>query len=324
MQIEIQRKSGVPLYLQVKRQIERLVRMGLWEKGKKLPTERELAKALRVSRNTISTAYKELEDEGVLYSHQGRGTFVAETDFSVPGQSRKERLLQMIDLAIDETLNLGFSLEEFVSLVKARAEEKKELLQHIKVGFVECNREQLDYFSKELELGAGAKIVPVLLSEYRHSPPEVNLRLRDADLVVTTFFHLNEVRELVNDRRKEVLGIALVAQMETMVKIARLPKGKRVGLICISEPFAERVVKSIANAGISELDIVTTTVRNEDRLRAFLAEVDAVIVSPGRKREIESLLPREMEVIEFIYRPDTGSVNLLESVLLERRQEKVN
>ena len=43
-------------------------------KGKKLPTERELAKALRVSRNTISTAYKELEDEGVLYSHQGRGT----------------------------------------------------------------------------------------------------------------------------------------------------------------------------------------------------------------------------------------------------------
>ena len=48
-------------------------------------------------------------------------------------------------------------------------------------------------------------------------------------------------------------------------------------------------MKSIANAGISELDIVTTTVRNEDRLRAFL--VDAVIVSPGRKREIEACYP---------------------------------
>jgi len=324
VQIEIQRRSGVPLYLQVKRQIERLVRMGIWEKGKKLPTERELAKALYVSRNTISTAYKELEEEGVLYSHQGRGTFVAETDFSTHGQTRKDRLLQMIDMAIDETLNMGFSLEEFVALVKSRAEEKKELLQHIQLGFVECNREQLDYFSKELELGAGAKIVPVLLADFRQAPYEVNQRLRDADIVVTTFFHLNEVRELVNDPSKEVLGIALVAQLDTMVKIARLPKGKRVGLVCISEPFAERVQKSIANAGISELDIVSPTMRDEERLRAFLAEVDAVIVSPGRKREVERLLPREMDVIEFIYRPDTGSVNLLESVLLERRQEMVN
>ncbi len=320
MQLEIHRRNGVPLYLQVKRQIERFIRMGIWEKGKKLPTERELAKTLGVSRNTVSTAYKELEVEGVLESHQGRGTFVAETDFSIQAENRRERLMELIDLAIDESLNLGFSLDEFVALVKSRSEEKKELLHHIKVAFIECNREQLDYFAKELGLGAGVTMVPILLSDLRDHTEEVNEQLRETDLVVTTFFHLREVRDLIEDPKKEVLGIALDPQLDTMVKIARLPKGKRVGLVCRSEAFSERVKKSMANAGINELEIAVFTERKPERLRRFLDGLYAVITSPGRKKEVERLLPRDMEVIEFIYRPDTGSINMLESVLLERRE----
>lgn len=76
--ILVNKRSGVPLYLQVKKQILDQIRSGKIKVGSKMPTERELATSLGVSRNTISSAYNELEKEGIIKSYQGKGTFVIE------------------------------------------------------------------------------------------------------------------------------------------------------------------------------------------------------------------------------------------------------
>jgi len=55
---DLNRKGGLPIYLQVKRKIESLISSGQWDKGRRLPTERALAAQLRVSRNTVSLAYR--------------------------------------------------------------------------------------------------------------------------------------------------------------------------------------------------------------------------------------------------------------------------
>jgi len=320
MELQVNKKSGTPIYLQLKRQIDHLVKMGIWPAGMQLPTERELAEILGVSRNTVSAAYKELESEGILVSQQGRGTFVAASE-AANSMGKQERLAQMLDTVIDESLDLGIDLDTLATLARQRIEERRELLGRVKVAFIECNREQLDYFTKELELGSGVSIVPVLLSDLQCESDRLLPELLGMDLVVTTFFHLDEVREMVAGR-VETLGIALDPQLGTIVRIARLPKGIRVGLVCISEPFAERVEKSIANAGIEGLTITHTTTRDEDELRRLLAQVDACIVSPGRKAEVERLVAPGTDVIEFIYVPDAGSVNRLKAVLSELRTKK--
>ena len=74
--IKINKDSSVPLYLQIKKQIINLLKENILKVGDKMPTERELSDKLGVSRNTISTAYNELEQESILRSYQGRGTFV--------------------------------------------------------------------------------------------------------------------------------------------------------------------------------------------------------------------------------------------------------
>src|SRR5690554_6939307 len=76
--MRIERKSDIPIYIQVKNQIIDAIKNSRIKIGEKLPTERELSQRLKVSRNTISAAYDLLEQEGVLISYQGRGTFVAE------------------------------------------------------------------------------------------------------------------------------------------------------------------------------------------------------------------------------------------------------
>lgn len=320
--IELQRKGGLPIYLQVKKKIEQLISSGYWKKGQRLPTERALAATLGVSRNTVSLAYRQLEAEGLITSRQGRGTFVAEADDLIRHETKRERLARIIDVAIDEALSIGVDLMEFLTAAQKRVDERRQLLSEVKIAFIECNREQLDYFAKELELGTGVRVMPALLDDVKNDA-ETKKRTSQADLIVTTFFHLDEVKTLFPEREEDILGIALDPVMESIVKIARLPQGTEVLLVCLTETFAERVIKSIERAGISELRIEATTTRNRAELERLTRGKRAVIVSPGRLKEVSGLVKRGTQVIEIIYKPDAASVNLLRSSVLEHRKKNL-
>jgi DNA-binding GntR family transcriptional regulator len=98
--IELNKQSGVPLYLQVKKQIMDMIREGTLKVGYKMPTERELSERLKVSRNTVSVAYKELEQDGVLKSYQGKGTFVAEEARPWKAQGIKDKIMKYISIQL--------------------------------------------------------------------------------------------------------------------------------------------------------------------------------------------------------------------------------
>jgi GntR family transcriptional regulator len=69
---------GVPLYIQLAEEIRVLVVKGYLTPGSRLPTVRELAASLTLNPLTVSRAYQELEQEGLVTSEVGRGTFVTD------------------------------------------------------------------------------------------------------------------------------------------------------------------------------------------------------------------------------------------------------
>lgn len=69
-------QATTPYYLQLKSQFADLIRSGVLKPGAKLPPTRQLAGELNLNRNTVLTAYDELEADGLVYSHVGQGTFV--------------------------------------------------------------------------------------------------------------------------------------------------------------------------------------------------------------------------------------------------------
>lgn len=320
MPFPIVRKNGIPLYVQVKEAVLAEIKTGQWKVGDKLPTERELSEKLRVSRNTVSQAYQELETEGILSSIQGRGTFVCDRDDAVRIENRKDLLHKIIDVAMEEGLQLGFSIDEFVELTEERAKEKKIFLTNVQVVFIECNREQVDYFSKRLQFESGVVITPLLLDDFRQYQAEYLQRIVSADLVITTFFHYDEVKALVQNRN-HVLAIALDPQLETIVKIARIPQGKKLGLVCRSDNFASKVLLALKNAGLDNMSIHVTTTVKPNELSQFVADHEVLIVSPGRRREVEALSHRKQEIIEFVYKPDVASINLLRAALIDVRRQ---
>lgn len=319
----IDRKSGIPIYLQLKKHIEYLISTGFWERGRQLPTERALAEELKISRNTVSVAYRELEADGLLVSYQGKGTFVAGQDDAKRRRSREDRLLRIIDSSLSDALEIGFSLDEFASMVVRRAGEKKEFMSNLELTFVECNREQVDYFAKELELGSGVHIHPLAIEDFSDVKPADLELLRHTDMIVTTFFHLDQLKALIPDRAHEILGIALDADITTIIRVARLPR-EPIGLVCNSELFAQSVQDSLSMAGLDFPDFLVCTSRRREDIAGLLGKVRAVLVSPGRTREVQRLLPEPMDVIEFVYRPDEGSVNMLRSALVEKKETRLS
>ena len=69
--------QGGPLYLQLKRWIEDAVRRGVIKPGDALPSERDLALKVDVSRVTVRKAVQHLVRDGILVQRHGSGTFVA-------------------------------------------------------------------------------------------------------------------------------------------------------------------------------------------------------------------------------------------------------
>lgn len=69
--------DGGPRYLQLKRGIEDAVRRGVIKPGDALPSERDLAARIEISRVTVRKAVQHLVREGVLVQRHGSGTYVA-------------------------------------------------------------------------------------------------------------------------------------------------------------------------------------------------------------------------------------------------------
>ena len=74
---EINLQSGVPLYLQLKRSFHRMAALGLIKPHEQLPSVRQLATELGINPNTVQKAYRELEQENLIYAVSGKGNFLA-------------------------------------------------------------------------------------------------------------------------------------------------------------------------------------------------------------------------------------------------------
>jgi GntR family transcriptional regulator len=123
MLIEINFKSGMPVYLQMVDQIKAAAASGALQSGEALPGIRPLAEQLRVNRNTVAKAYAELESQGVIETILGRGCFVKQNHTPFRKEVRLKMVAEQIDAAIVQAHHLQVDAKEFSELVKQRLED---------------------------------------------------------------------------------------------------------------------------------------------------------------------------------------------------------
>ena len=126
MLLQINFKSGKPVYLQLVDQIKAAAAAGTVHAGEPLPSIRPLAEELRVNRNTIAKAYGELESQGVIETIPGKGCFVKANNSPLKKEVRRKLLEGEIDQVIVQAHHLQVGQQEFVDMVGERFEVMEE------------------------------------------------------------------------------------------------------------------------------------------------------------------------------------------------------
>lgn len=112
MEIFIRNNSSIPIYAQITDQIRSKILSGDLLPDEMLPSIRLLAKELCISVITTKRAYDDLEQAGLIYSIQGKGSFVAPQNEAL----RREETLKNVEAYLQQALDCarrgGISPEE--------------------------------------------------------------------------------------------------------------------------------------------------------------------------------------------------------------------
>lgn len=108
-------KTGTPFYRQIIDQIKFGIASGKLKTGEQLPTVRSLAVDLKVNLNTVAKAYKELEIQNILETHQGTGTFIGEKTIHLSNKEKNDKLKEICNEFSTIAFSYGFSTEDIIS-----------------------------------------------------------------------------------------------------------------------------------------------------------------------------------------------------------------
>ena len=111
MRLNVDPQSATPIYAQICRQVKWAISAGMLADGDMLPSVRQLAQDLRVNPNTVVKAYSDLENDRIITSVHGKGTFVAYgAEERLPAGA--DRVTEALRDAVSMAQDAGMSAEQ--------------------------------------------------------------------------------------------------------------------------------------------------------------------------------------------------------------------
>ncbi|MFC4559510.1 GntR family transcriptional regulator [Virgibacillus kekensis] len=108
-----------PVYVQVIRYFKEQIATGMLEPGQEIPSRRELANRIKINPNTAQRAYKEMEEEGLIYTERNLPSRITK-DEQILGAVREELILEAVDAFVSSIRSINVPVDEVVDLVKEK------------------------------------------------------------------------------------------------------------------------------------------------------------------------------------------------------------
>ncbi|MEM7356017.1 MAG: GntR family transcriptional regulator [Acidobacteriota bacterium] len=122
MLIDIDPRDARPPYVQIVEQVRHAAASGRLRPGEPLPSIRQLAERLRVNRNTVDKAYRELDRQGVIETRRGKGAFAADRPPPMDDELQQQVLTNAADALIVKAHHLRVPGDALIELLTRRLE----------------------------------------------------------------------------------------------------------------------------------------------------------------------------------------------------------
>ncbi|HYF92622.1 MAG TPA: GntR family transcriptional regulator [Symbiobacteriaceae bacterium] len=236
--------SAIPVKLQLKAQVKYQLLAGLVRPGDQLPPLRDMAAGLGIHLNTVVRAVAELEEEGFVYSHQGKGVFVAD---EFPGQGQGAALRSLLAGVLQSAREFGMSPEEMALATLASGQlARPPQAAPNRMLLVGGSRQDLRRLQSQLEASLPTLVVPLLAEELAERP-----RSLDFTVAACTLFHEADVR-----RHLPAATLAVLADdgaREALAAIRELEAGAPVAIAARDWLHAARIRRSLEGSGFGHL-----------------------------------------------------------------------
>ena len=123
--INLDYKDARPIHQQIEDGIKQLIISTILMPDEQLPSVRELSVSLTVNPNTVQRAYKQLENDGYIYSVKGKGNFVSK----VTGYKNREltdELYNKLTSVVKELMYLGESKTDVENVINNIYQQKED------------------------------------------------------------------------------------------------------------------------------------------------------------------------------------------------------
>jgi DNA-binding transcriptional regulator YhcF (GntR family) len=283
----------LPVSLQLKEQLRQLIDRGSLPPGSKLPSVRELAGFLRINRNTVLRALAELEREGYVNREQGRGVFVRT-------QPAAGTTAQALAALVEETLARAreagvapgdLALGLLSRPPTAETSSAKTLL------LVECNRPALRLYGAELNKELRVPVEAMLVKELSERAVDRNFA-GAYRLVVTTFFHVEEVDAICARHRLPVVGLLPQASLDTLSRLIALPAATAVGIVCEDQEGIENMLQSLHRAGVTRLHLLKARLDQDRELSTLIRASELIVTTKECAAQLRVRAPEARVLVE--------------------------
>jgi len=115
-------RSKQPLYEQLVEQLRRQIVLGGMKAGAAMPSVRQLATELGINPNTIQKAYRRMEEEGMILSIPGKGSFVSDDLADMLTKQREDQRSKAKQM-LQSCREMGLTKEEITQMVEESYKE---------------------------------------------------------------------------------------------------------------------------------------------------------------------------------------------------------
>jgi len=267
----------------------------------------------------VARALADLHQDGYLESRQGRGTFVVGRPPTHEGRAARS-LERLVEDALARARRLGFTHEELLATIASRAPAphgRAPRSAKSRALLIECNRPELNHYREQLEEELPIQVDRLLVEELATRLAEDPGFLKGYRVVITTFFHIHEVKEALPPDGPPAMALLSEANISTLLRLTELPAGTTVGLVCNSAKGSQNLLSSVQSAGLSHLVPVLASADDPWSIDRMLEKTRTVVCSEQAVDGIRARVPLDVELIIAHRRLDAGGIEMLRDLLSE-------
>lgn len=283
-----------------------------------MPSVRQLARDIGIATATVQRAYNELQSQGLLQAHAGRGVYVGELADRPPslGAQRTTLLRDVLSAALAHARGLGFTPEGIVSATRELVAKTTAAYELPRIVFVGASPQFAREYGRALRAALNGMVVVETLSvaDLQRKPEEVLDRLEPIRCVVSMVGTYAELREIAARRKTQLFPLVVDLTQETQEELIHLPDDVPIGLVAEEHllPTRRALVEHYRD---SSDNLITASIRNRRALRRVIDRCQVLIYAVGMKETLERAARPGMRLVELRYRFNPASLAKLRTLL---------